>query len=318
MKSALGNLANLVRLILLVSVLSVSVRTNAVAGVVYEVYKVAQSDTMEAIATRFSTTTDHIRRRNGLAPDGQIYVGQSLIIPVGARDTEQGSTQATYVSASTNAVPPPQAQPQAKPSNQRVVGRLGTIVARGARIRSGRSAGARTYYAPQSGMQLVVTKQLGDCFGVLMSNGATGWVPAKYVRLESVELVSRYPEGGGGAAGSVVQEAYRYLGVPYHYGGNGAGGIDCSALIKRTYLASRGVSLPRTAAEQARVGAEVPVNQLDAGDRLYFSRSGRRIDHCGIYIGNGQFIHASGAASRVTVNSLYEQKYWNWFRVARR
>ncbi len=300
-------------------VLSLFVHLTA-AGVIYEVYKVGTGDTMEAIATRFSTTPEIIRRRNGLAADAPIYIGQSLIVPVGNReDSAAPVTTTPAASAAPTSTRPPTPPPASTGgSTGRVVGRLGTIVANGAKIRSGRSARGRVYFAPQPGMQLVVTQQAGDWFGVLMSNGATGWVPKKYARLESVELVSKTPIFSGAGGGSVVAEAYKYLGVPYHYGGNGASGIDCSALVKRTYLASRGVNLPRTAAEQARVGMEVPTDQLQSGDRIYFSRSGSRIDHCGIYMGNGQFIHASGAASRVTVSSLYEPKYWSWFRVARR
>lgn len=286
----------------------------ACAGVVYEVYRVVTGDTMEAIASRFNTTTEAVRRRNGLAPDAPIYVGQSLIVPVGSRESEATTVETVVTPPSPRTPPPPPTPP---PTRERVVGKLGTIVRGGGAIRSQRGRG-RLYYAPPRGMQIVITQQAGDFYGVLMSNGATGWVARKYARLEGVELVSRIPSPGDGSGGSVVAEAYKFLGVPYHYGGNGAAGIDCSALVKRSYLASRGVSLPRTAAEQAMVGQLVLPHQLEPGDRIYFSRSGTRIDHCGIYLGNGQFIHASGAANRVTVNSLHESKYGSWFRLARR
>jgi cell wall-associated NlpC family hydrolase len=67
--------------------------------------------------------------------------------------------------------------------------------------------------------------------------------------------------------------------------------------------------LPRTAAEQARIGIPVSFADLRPGDRLYFAIRGGRIDHCGIYIGNGLFIHASGRHDAVVISSLSEPLY---------
>ncbi|MGQ9728401.1 MAG: C40 family peptidase, partial [Candidatus Fervidibacter sp.] len=85
-------------------------------------------------------------------------------------------------------------------------------------------------------------------------------------------------------------------------------GLDCSAFVQRVF-AARGIKLPRTSAKQAEVGIPVPVSQLQPGDRLYFAVKGNRIDHCGIYIGNGLFIHASGRHNAVVISSLYEPLY---------
>lgn len=276
---------------------------------VLEVYQVQAGDTLLAIANRYSTTTEVIRARNGMSPDDLIYIGQTLTIPVGVRSLP--STNNGAGSQTPNA-----SSPTSSPRTTRILGRLATVTGRGARIRSQRSASARIYFAPRSGMQVIATEHVSGWWGVYMSNGAIGWIPERYLRVSSVDLVGTNPIAGGDDG--VIRVALQYLGVPYRYGGSTSRGIDCSALIQRAFQVSRGITLPRTAAEQARVGMEVPPDQLRAGDRIYFSRSGTRIDHCGIYLGNGQFVHASGSSQNVTISGLYGTKYSSWYRIARR
>jgi peptidoglycan DL-endopeptidase CwlO len=102
--------------------------------------------------------------------------------------------------------------------------------------------------------------------------------------------------GTGTAAGSgVVADAEKYLGVPYLWGGTDPSkGLDCSGLTQRVY-ADMGISLPRTASQQATTGQPV-ASLADArpGDLVFFDYSSARpgVDHVGIYIGNGQMIAA--------------------------
>jgi cell wall-associated NlpC family hydrolase len=115
----------------------------------------------------------------------------------------------------------------------------------------------------------------------------------------------------------MVNKALRWMGTPYEYGGTGQYGIDCSSLVQHAF-ADCNYRLPRTAAEQFEVGEPVDTDHLQPGDRLYFSASGSRIDHTGLYIGNGLFVEASGHFGHVVVSSLYEARCWNIYKGARR
>ncbi len=103
----------------------------------------------------------------------------------------------------------------------------------------------------------------------------------------------------------VAFEAMRYVGVPYRYGGTGFEGMDCSGLVNAVY--SRfGVKLPRRSRDIARAGVEVHPDSLLPGDILAFSSSpDGQVNHVGIYVGGGKFVHASTSRG-VVVDSLNE------------
>ena len=104
---------------------------------------------------------------------------------------------------------------------------------------------------------------------------------------------------------SIVAVARAQIGTPYQLGGTTPGrGFDCSGLV-RYVLSAIKLALPRTAAQQAVVGADVPkdTTRLRPGDLLTFGR-GDRVTHIGIYVGNGRYVHASTKAGRVIETSL--------------
>jgi cell wall-associated NlpC family hydrolase len=89
-----------------------------------------------------------------------------------------------------------------------------------------------------------------------------------------------------------VRVAKTFLGVPYRWGGATMRGIDCSAFVKKVYEIF-GVALPRTAQEQSCVGRPIGKDELEEGDLVFFQTQRARRTHVGIYIGNGEFVHAS-------------------------
>lgn len=92
---------------------------------------------------------------------------------------------------------------------------------------------------------------------------------------------------------AIVKAAQQYLGVPYVYGGASPEvGFDCSGFVYYVF-AKHGISLPRTADDQALVGTTVAKSDLRPGDLVFFSADGYEINHVGIYVGNDEFIHAN-------------------------
>ena len=105
---------------------------------------------------------------------------------------------------------------------------------------------------------------------------------------------------------SLVNVARAQLGTRYVLGGTTPSGFDCSGLV-RYVMASLKVELPRTAAQQARIGDEVSpdTSRLRPGDLLTFGWKGKRgVSHIGIYVGQGRYIHASSGAGRVIESDL--------------
>lgn len=111
-------------------------------------------------------------------------------------------------------------------------------------------------------------------------------------------------------ASDLVVNALSFLGVKYRYGGDSArSGFDCSGFVRYVYQETLGTVLPHNAAQQAREGEKIPESQLKPGDLVFFNTLRRAFSHVGIYIGDGQFIHAPRSGQTVRVESL-DSPYW--------
>lgn len=98
-----------------------------------------------------------------------------------------------------------------------------------------------------------------------------------------------------------------WMGTPYVYGGNSKSGVDCSAFTQAVFR-SVGIEIPRRASRQSIAADDVSLPNLRYGDLVFFNTSGSGISHCGIYLGNGEFVHAS--SSRGVVRDMLNHPYY--------
>ncbi|MEN6374613.1 MAG: NlpC/P60 family protein [Smithella sp.] len=108
-----------------------------------------------------------------------------------------------------------------------------------------------------------------------------------------------------------IKVATGFLGAPYRLGGSTVRGIDCSAFVRKIYQLFD-INLPRTAYEQSNVGRSIAKSELQDGDLVFF-RTKRPVGHVGIYIGNGEFVHASSKDRAVRIDNLDAPYFYNRF-----
>ena len=118
-----------------------------------------------------------------------------------------------------------------------------------------------------------------------------------------------------GKSNHIASVAKSMLGKRYKWGGNGPYSYDCSGFTKKVFKIN-GIKLPRLSKEQAKVGLKVGKNQLRKGDLLFFSsKNHHQVNHVGIYLGHGKFIHASRFHHKIVISPFREYKrYFKWGR----
>jgi cell wall-associated NlpC family hydrolase len=121
----------------------------------------------------------------------------------------------------------------------------------------------------------------------------------------------------GRVRGGIAAYFNPWLNTPYAYGGTSRKGVDCSGLILNFYRDYYGKSIDRSTEGQYKASVAISQRQLRVGDLVFFQNTYKRgISHVGVYLGDGEFVHASN--SGVQINRLDESYYKKHFHSYRR
>jgi len=168
-----------------------------------------------------------------------------------------------------------------------------------------------SYLNVYAGTRLPVVHKNGGRYEVIIPDGSTGFLPAESAwrddELTGKEITTRD-----------ILDAAKFRGSEYKWGGITSGGMDCSGFVY-TVFRIHGIYLKRDSYLQAEEGEIVSPDELKVGDLVFF-KSGKsgKINHVGIYIGGGDFIHSSRSKQGVAVSSLSDEMYKKSFVAARR
>lgn len=187
-------------------------------------------------------------------------------------------------------------------------------------LRSGPSSQSSKLASIPGGTVLALEESSGGWYKVTY-NGTTGYVSSEYV-VATNEAVGTVAPASNSAGSSIVALAKQYIGCPYVYGASGPRAFDCSGFTSYIYR-QMGISIPRGASSQYRSGTPVSTDNLQPGDLVFISdpafTMGYPVSHVGIYIGGGQFIHASSNRGEgVTISSIFSGRYGTYYAGARR
>ncbi len=217
-------------------------------------------------------------------------------------------------------------------NNQNAIIKTGIVQASALNVRSGAGTENKIIGQLSRGETVNIVSQNNGWYQIKLSNGSTGWVSSTYVienttvsrgSLDVPTTVSENTANSNvaGIRQQVVEYAKKFLGTRYTYGGNTpAQGFDCSGFVKYVFT-NFNINLNRVAADQAKQGTFISKDSLLPGDMVFFDTNGGHnyINHVGIYIGDGKFIHSSSGTNRgVVISDLMSGFYATSYMTARR
>ncbi len=278
-----------------------------VAAVAETTYTVHRGETLKRISQKLGIPVAALEKANGLSGN-HLRRGQVLTIP----------NSASYVA-------------EAAP----VMG-TARILPESVTPHAGPFAGSKALDALLKGDSFAEIDRKSGWVKLQLRSG-TGWLPSETVAISAAPVLAVYTpvthvakstaskaretvvEKVAKSKNSLLKKAMTYRGVRYRWGGTSrSSGVDCSGFTTSVFK-SQGIALPRTSIEQSHVGTAVAKSALKPGDLVFFRTSRSiRINHVGIYVGDGKFIHAATGAGHVMVSSLDQAYFARDYVTARR
>lgn len=141
----------------------------------------------------------------------------------------------------------------------------------------------------------------------------------KLLKKSDAKTAKKYADIPKPTQKQIVDEAKRFLNLPYLWAGTSALGYDCSGIIYAVYR-NHGILIPRDSFYQATKGTAVSKSKLQSGDLVFFAgNAGKgKVYHVGLYVGDGKMLHAPNASSKVKIESINAGAYKKNYAGARR
>ncbi|PIV64741.1 MAG: hypothetical protein CO162_02785 [bacterium (Candidatus Ratteibacteria) CG_4_9_14_3_um_filter_41_21] len=243
-------------------------------------YRIKKGDCLSKISHRYGIPVAEIKSLNNLKSD-RIIVGQKLLISIKLEPEKKRLMQATPII-------------EQKSCYYRVEkGDTMESIARKFGI-SAEKIETANLLKDQSikGGQILIIPESEDSSGELSQENSTD------------DTLNEVPA-------QVVNIAIQYLDTPYKWGGIDRNGLDCSGLIREIYR-KIGIILPRRSQDQYYEGEKVPLDEIIPSDVIFFTKypSSSSVNHVGLYLGDGLFIHACRENKKVVINNLNNDSYF--------
>ncbi len=193
----------------------------------------------------------------------------------------------------------------------------GMVVGQSVRLRAGPNRTTGIIMVLNEGVIVEVVEKNISWYRVVLGNGKEGWIYQDYITTQTKEIQNR--TAFINQARELAEFAKSYLGFKYAYGGIGPSGFDCSGYTMYVY-GKFGYKLPHSASSQMNFGEGIKRGDLALGDLIFFkTMRSPSINHVGIYLGDGSFIHAASGAGRIKIDSVlshyYSSRYWGARRI---
>ena len=199
----------------------------------------------------------------------------------------------------------------------------GTVNGTDVNVRSKPDTNAEILTKLDKGAKVEIYEYSENWARISLTEGRFGWIFRDFVTVKkSSASRGETPETARekDTRQQIVEYAKKFIGVDYVYGASSPKGFDCSGFTSYVFK-HFGITLERTAASQGSNGTKIDRSDLKPGDLVFFDTNGghNAINHVGMYIGGGRFIHASsGSADSVTISDLTEGFYDDKYMRSRR
>ena len=264
---------------LLIPCLMMTMSANATTKMVK--HSIKSGETLFTIARKHHTTIAEVEKANGLKKDERLKIGRVLKVPTNTYNVSKATKVAKKTVTSKKKV---RVAKRSKKENKKLVAslsKLETITPKKGRVVKNKKSRSFSLFDIFSSPSDRVSKK-----------------SAKITAIAKKKLGRRYVWGATGQKNT----------------------FDCSGFTKYVYD-KNGISIPRTSINQSKYGKYVSRKNLKKGDLVFFDTSKQRkgyVNHVGIYLGNGKFIHASSAKKKVVITSLNKKFYSQRYKGARR